>query len=300
MPQQWSAEIYRDVLEGLPVGVYMVDRNRQISFWNKEAERITGYLGQEVIGHFCHENLLMHCDANQTILCGAACPLARTMYDGQRRDAHIFLRHKAGQRVPVRARSIPIRDESGTVIGSAECFEERLTRGGTSSQRIPAGAELDQVTGLPAPSGMHTAIQSALADGGVSRTSFGILCVTIDDLERLRHLGGRQAINEVLYATGQTLLGGTRPEDSVGLWEEGRFAVLVQCGNAANLQSCAERLKRLASVVGVPWWGDRLSITVSIGGTMLRDTDSLETLLQRAGEAFAFSQAQPGNSVFVV
>jgi len=300
MPQEWSSDVYRDVLESLPLGVYLVDRRRQISFWNREAERITGYLAQEVIGHFCHENLLMHCDENQTVLCGTACPLSKTMYDGKRRDSHMFLRHKAGQRVPVRARTIPIRDESGMIAGSAECFEERLTRHGSTSQRIPADAELDKVTGLPVPRAMHAAFEALLQDTKVSRAAFGILCVTIDDLDRLRHLCGREAMHEVLYATGQTLLGGTRPDDLVGLWEQERFAVLVECGSIANLHSCAERLKRLVGTASVPWWGDRLSITLSIGGTMLRDGDSLESLLHRAGEAFALSRAQPGNSVLVV
>ena len=115
MPLELNPEIYRAVLESVPVGVYLTDRKRQIVFWNASAERITGYLGQEVIGHFCHDNLLMHCDENQVALCDGACPLAQTMQDGRTREANIFLRHKEGQRVPVRVQAVPLRDEFGVI-----------------------------------------------------------------------------------------------------------------------------------------------------------------------------------------
>src|ERR1700722_1766442 len=101
MPLELSPDIFRAVLESLPIGVYLTDRKRQIAFWNASAEKLTGYLGQEVIGHFCTDSLLMHCDDSQTALCSCACPLAQTMQDGRPRDVNVFLRHKEGQRVPV-------------------------------------------------------------------------------------------------------------------------------------------------------------------------------------------------------
>src|SRR5208282_2600710 len=128
MQSELNLEIYRAVLESVPMGVYLTDRKRQILFWNARAERITGYLGQEVIGRFCHENLLMHCDENQVALCGYECPLARAMQDGRAREANVFLRHKEGQRVPVHVSAVPLRDEFGAVIGAAEFFEERSFR----------------------------------------------------------------------------------------------------------------------------------------------------------------------------
>ena len=128
MQLELNLEIYRAVLESVPVGVYLTDRKRQILFWNTHAETITGYLGQEVVGRFCHDNLLMHCDENQVALCGCDCPLARAMQDGRAQEASVFLRHKDGQRVPVRVKAVPLRDESGAVIGAAEFFEERSFR----------------------------------------------------------------------------------------------------------------------------------------------------------------------------
>jgi len=150
MPLELNPEIYRAVLESLPIGVYLTDRKRQIAFWNTSAERITGYLAQEVIGHCCQDNLLMHCDGNQVALCGSACPLAQTMQDGRDREANMFLRHKDGQRVPVRVRAIPVRDEFGAIVGAAECFEVRSFQ--ATEMRCPhlrGNTSLDDVTQIP-------------------------------------------------------------------------------------------------------------------------------------------------------
>jgi diguanylate cyclase (GGDEF)-like protein/PAS domain S-box-containing protein len=301
MELKLNPDIYRTVLENLPIGVYLTDRNRQITFWNASAERITGYLGQEVIGHFCHDNLLMHCDEDQVALCGAACPLSRSMQDGRPRESNIFLRHKEGQRVPVRVHAVPLRDEFGVIIGAAEFFEERLVRA-TEMQcpHLKGDISLDKVTEIPDRQATLAGLGSALEEATTSEIPFGVLSIAVDNLDHLRHVYGCQAVNAVLYAAAQTLASGTRPEDLVGNWREDRFAVLVACPTADGLRSCAERLKRLVSLAAVPWWGDRLSVTVSMGGTMARPGDTVESLLGRAEQDLEAAAAAHADSVLVV
>jgi len=291
----------RAVLEDLPIGVYMTDRKRQIVFWNTSAERITGYLGQEVIGHFCHDNLLMHCDENHVILCGNACPLANTMHDGRPRETRAFLRHKEGQRIPVRVHAIPIRDEAGAIVGAAECFEETSFRAANiRSARFRSDVSLDGETEIPDRQAAQAGFHAALDEFAASQASFGVLSIAVDDVEHLRRVSGWQAANEVLYAVAQTLSSGTRPDDLVARWREDRFTALVRCPNADGLRSCAERLARLVSLASVPWWGDRLSVTVSAGGTMVRHGDGLESLLARAEEALHAAIAAHSDSVVVI
>jgi len=301
MGLELNLEIYRAVLESVPIGVYLTDRKRQILFWNTTSERITGYLGQEVIGRFCHDNLLMHCDENQVALCGCACPLARAMQDGRPQEANVFLRHKAGQRVPVRVKAVPLRDEFGVVIGAAEFFEERSFR--ATEMRCPylrGNVSVDHVTEIPDRQAMQAALSAALEEFDVFQVAFGVLAIAIDNLDHLRRVYGCQAVSAVLYATAQTLLAGTRSDDLVGRWKENRFAELVVCPANEGLRSCAERLKRLVSLASVPWWGDRLSFTVSVGATMVRRGDTVDALLGRAEEALEAAQALLGDSILLV
>jgi len=116
--------VFETAVDSLDVGVYLVDRHRKIVDWNRGAERISGYLRQDVTGRFCRDDILVHSDENEAVLCGTDCPLAGCMRDGQSREAPVYLRHRAGHRVPVHVRAVPLRDEKGNICGAAEIFEE--------------------------------------------------------------------------------------------------------------------------------------------------------------------------------
>ena len=74
-----SDNFYRSVFDNLNDGVYFVDVNRRITYWNKGAERLTGYSAAEVIGSCCADNLLRHITEEGQGLCAAECPLAQSI-----------------------------------------------------------------------------------------------------------------------------------------------------------------------------------------------------------------------------
>jgi PAS domain S-box-containing protein len=303
MPIGLSPDIYRAVLDCAPVGVYVVDPQRRIVFWNSAAERITGYLGQEVIGHFCHDNLLMHCDQESNILCGGNCPMANTMLDGQPRDASVFLLHKDGRRIPVRVRAVPVRDEFEAVVGSAEFFEES-TFGppGMHDRRRRAGSPHSDIPEIADRAAMLALVREALQKFTACEDGFGVLCAGIDKAAELRHTDGCHAARAVIYAAGQTMAAGIRPSDTVGLWneQEGRFVVLIAGADPGALTVCAERLRRLVKVAAVPWWGDHLSVTLSVGGTLVCPGDTVESLMERARQALEACLVKGSDSVSIV
>ena len=73
-----NENFYHTILDNLYDGVYFVDLDRKITYWNKGAERITGYTAGEVVGNRCFDNILMHVDSRGTLLCKDLCPLAAT------------------------------------------------------------------------------------------------------------------------------------------------------------------------------------------------------------------------------
>src|SRR4051794_35735697 len=90
-------EIYRSVLEGLQVGVYIVDRDRRLVFWNRGAEQITGHLRQEIMGRHCREHILLNCGAPGTPLCQSAiCPLNKTIREGKAQKATFLFSTRTG------------------------------------------------------------------------------------------------------------------------------------------------------------------------------------------------------------
>lgn len=295
----FDPEVYRTLLESMPNGVYVVDRERRVVLWNEGAERISGYLRQEVMGRRCQDDLLVHCDENNTILCGAACPLLETMNDGKPRVADVFLLHKCGQRVPVRVRAVPIRESGGTIIGAAEVFDERVllpeTEEHPNSQAVHDSA--DPLTGIPDQESARGHLEGWLLDFADSHIPFALLMIAIDGLGELRHSRGAGAAEAILRVAARTVSGNLRPSDVAGCWSGDRFAVILADCPAHALPRVAGMLQRILSAAAISWWGDHISITASIGSTAAIEGDTAETILGRAEAALAASLAEGGNRV---
>ena len=62
-------KFYKEILNSLQDGIYYLDRDRIITFWNRGAERLTGYKADQVIGKSCRDNLLNHINEHGSELC---------------------------------------------------------------------------------------------------------------------------------------------------------------------------------------------------------------------------------------
>ena len=87
MPPFQDPEIYRDILDGLQIGVSVLDLQKKIVFWSDGAEQITGYARIDVLGHSCAENILLHCNQNSCEMCAGKCPLAAALHNAKPAEA---------------------------------------------------------------------------------------------------------------------------------------------------------------------------------------------------------------------
>ena len=116
--------VFRAVMNSIFDGVYIVDRDRRIVFWNRGAQEITGYTAEEVSGRRCADNILNHIDENGRLLCTAACPLQHTLVTGEEVRAKVYPLHKSGRRFPVMTHIAPLRDGEGNIVAGIEVFRD--------------------------------------------------------------------------------------------------------------------------------------------------------------------------------
>ena len=114
------------ILDSLSDGVYVTDLDRRIIYWNKAAERITGWMAEEIVGLSCFQNILSHVDKDGHQLCGKEhCPLHRSIITGVGSGCPLmFAQRKGGQRIPMQTTIAPIRNTAGTIIGGVETFRD--------------------------------------------------------------------------------------------------------------------------------------------------------------------------------
>jgi PAS domain S-box-containing protein len=116
----------RLILDSLGDGVYVTDLERKITYWNKAAERITGWGPTDIVGCHCFDDILCHIDKDGHQLCGKEhCPLHRSIVTGVGSECPlVFAKKKDGQRVPVQVTVAPIRNAVGEIIGGVEVFRD--------------------------------------------------------------------------------------------------------------------------------------------------------------------------------
>jgi PAS domain S-box-containing protein len=72
------------ILDHTGDGIYVVDLECRILYWNKPAEEITGWKAEEVLGRRCRDDILIHVDRAGERLCEPGrCPLHRAMATDQ-------------------------------------------------------------------------------------------------------------------------------------------------------------------------------------------------------------------------
>ena len=275
--------IFEAVVESLETGVYLVDRHRKIVYWNRAAERISGYKRHDVTGRFCRDDLLVHCDENEKQLCGSSCPLVECMRDGQAREASVYLRHREGHRVPVHVRALPLRDPAGTIVGAAEIFEERGFVPDTDRRKddLARYGCQDECTKLPNQALMVSYLREHIGLFTEHAIPFGALLIEPERLQHFQAAHGQEAVRAILRVVGHTLKNTLRPTDYLGRWKGNQFLALLPGCAGQFLENVSHRLKGTVSGSGIQWWGDRLSVAIRVAGTAVAPQDTVESMVER-------------------
>jgi len=289
-----------DILQNLYDGVYLVDPDRKITFWNHSAERITGYAEESVSGSCCGDQILMHVDDSGKCLCEDGCPLQATLDDGEVREADVYLHHHDGHRVPVRVRTAPVRAANGEIIGAVEVFSENSERLALLERitDLEQAAMIDALTGLANRRFLSDRLTVCFGEKERYGWPFGVLFLDIDDFKNVNDRYGHQVGDETLKLVARVLLNNLRQFDLAGRWGGEEFVVVTPNIDATNIQAMAERLRVLVQKSDLRVAPHVVQVTVSIGATLPRPQDTIDSLIERADNLMYRSKDAGRNQVF--
>lgn len=288
---------YRTVLDQIRDGVYIVDPQRRIVFWNSGAEAISGFSRREVVGKSCADNLLVHVDDKGCGLCRNGCPLHATLADGAARQASVFLHHKLGHRIPVSVWVSPIRDESGAIAAAVEVFHDN-TQDIALNRRLAEFEQLallDPLTGLANRRYIDIHLKSCLDEWNRYKWPFSVLMFDLDHFKAVNDAHGHATGDEVLKMTSRVLFANLRSFDLAGRWGGEEFIAICLNLDAPRLHDLAERLRLLIQESALPHPSGPIRVTASIGAASAREGDSIQSILARA-DASLYKSKQTGRN----
>ncbi|MBI5511353.1 MAG: GGDEF domain-containing protein [Deltaproteobacteria bacterium] len=294
-----SRDLFREVVDSLEDGVYVVDRDRRITYWNRGAEHLAGYTAAEILGHRCADNLLLHVNEQGEVLCLAGCPLAATMARGAPVEAQIYLLHKDGHRVPVRVRALPVRDSQGLIVGAVETFAD-VSRQLAIEQHVAELrrlAMLDELTGLANRRYLENALRSRLEEHQRYGWRLGAVFLDIDHFKAINDSLGHAAGDRMLQMVARTLAATSRAFDLVGRFGGEEFVAIVANVDKVELLRIAERYRNLVQQSRLGHPDGARQVTISVGATLATMNDTMETLLCRADQLMYESKQRGRNRV---
>lgn len=280
-------ELLESALDNVAEGVVLTNDEGCIALWNRPAEAITGYPSGEIVGKRVREML------DRIVVGGTQHWLRWTDAESASRHGSLIqLRHKMGRQITVMARVMVLRDSLGARIGTGAIF-----RSTENFDALPHG-EFDEASeDRRARPDFDDRLARMHEDSLRSRTPFGVLWVAADQARGLRRTHGVRAVEAMLEKMENTLATALKSGEEIGRWGEDEFLVISRERNVKRLAEHGEILRGLARTTEFRWWGDRISLTVSIGLAQLERGESLAELLERAQEAMHVSLQAGGNQI---
>lgn len=133
-------EQYQNILNSISMGIFTVDREWRITFFNNKAEEITGLKATDVIGKYCH-------DVFRGELCPEGCYLKKAIEsEKEYSQGDVTILNKANHKVPINIIGSVLTDEKGNLIGGVGSFRDRSLEL-SLEKKLKASYTLDDMVG---------------------------------------------------------------------------------------------------------------------------------------------------------
>jgi len=286
-----NTEFFQQFAELLPFGMYVVDRQGRIVFWNNRASQITGYRAHDLVGRLYHDGLFAPCAPKENEPeSGESCPIESAIRDGKPVEAHQLLRHRQGHRIPVLAQAIPIRDDHGHVAAVAEIFQEEQAGAEGLCWITRTEGQSDPVLGIPSRATARQQLEISLVQRS---TGLGVFLIEVENIDQFARSRGKEMVVAVLRAVAQTLAHAMPVPHFLGAWENGSFLILAPNSTSELNDALQQRLAALGNGCAISWWGDEVVPHVRVACTMLEQQDTAASLIARL-EALQMRAASAG------
>lgn len=285
------AELLEAALDSRPDGIALLGIDGKVVFWNRAAEAVTGYAAIEIMERPIPElleSLLFDSELLGDLPLGTPLPVNR--------GALVHVRHKLGDILQVIARRAVLRDVLGDRIGTAVVFHPAA-----SLDALPHGEFEQHGASEESRAVFDERLQAEFEDFGRGGPPFGVLWIGVDQGAELRKSHGVAACQAMFDKVRRALAQGLRPTDEMARWGDNEFLVVTHERSAEMLVAHAQMLVGMTRTADFRWWGDRISLSVSIGVAQAErgSGETLPELLERARQAMETSSSTGGNRTAV-
>ena len=287
-------ESLREILDAVSDGVYVTTAEREIVFWSKGAEGITGYSSEEVLNRHCYDNILVHTDVLGKNLCFDGCPLQKCIETGERQEVkEVFLKRKNGERLGVYVKGSVL--QVGEERYGVEVFGELQSVAGSALaewlKQLSDASIVDQLTGLYNRRYIDTILDQQYELFKRHFQRFGLVMIDVDKFQNINDSFGHLAGDEALKLVASVVQRSMRSMDFLARFGGDEFIILCPLIELEGVEKLSGRIVELVhhSVLSsLESQKNVIKVSVSVGGSMVDYKDkSAADVIARANEALS-------------
>ena len=297
-----TVDFYREILDNLYDGIFFVDKEGCITYWNRGATSLTGYSSADVQGrNYC--DIFQPLDKQGKHLCeNDACPIRRVFDISTMTEVDAYICHKEGHLLPISIRIAPVREVSQQYVVAVEIHSSSSPRY-AMRQRLEELQELamhDPLTGIANRRFVEISLAARLEELKRYGFDFSVLFIDADHFKTINDTHGHSVGDRILKMISATVANSLRSFDIIGRWGGEEFVVLLIHTKGEDLFRLADRLRRLVENSALTLdTGETLKVTVSMGATAAHKGDTVESLVERADKLMFESKRRGRNQVSV-
>jgi diguanylate cyclase (GGDEF)-like protein/PAS domain S-box-containing protein len=253
----------RVTLDSIGDGVLSTDVNCNVTYLNKEAERMTGWSRDDAIGQPISEVFqLIDSQTHQ------AAPNPVSMVIQHKKPmglyANSLLVRQDGYKAPIEDSVAPIFNRHGDVTGAVVTFHD-VTQAQAMAQKMSHLAQHDYLTGLPNRMLLNDRLSQAVAYANRTSTQLAVLFLDLDNFKHINDSLGHPIGDQLLESVSKRLLTQVRQSDTVSRQGGDEFVILVL--HEAYAENVAITAEKILNALGQPYYiaEHELHITTSIG-----------------------------------
>jgi diguanylate cyclase (GGDEF)-like protein len=156
-------------------------------------------------------------------------------------------------------------------------------------------ALLDPLTGVGNRRYAEMNIKFRLAEMDRYKWPFGVLFIDLDNFKDINDTYGHEVGDSVLEMTAKTLTNSLRSFDTVCRWGGEEFVAIIVNVDHQHLPAVCEKLRAMIEHSSISLDSRNIGVTVSIGATIAREDDSMESIMRRVDKLMYRSKSQGRN-----
>lgn len=297
-----TVDFYREILDNLYDGIFFVDTDGCITYWNKGADSLTGYRSSDVLGrNYCE--IFKPLDKHGNHLCeNDACPIRRVLDSSTLNEVEAYICHKEGHLIPISIRIAPVREVDRHFVVAVEIHNSGSPRY-AMRQRLEELQEMamhDPLTGIANRRFVEISLAARLEELKRYGFIFAIMFADVDNFKQINDTHGHTVGDRILKMISATIANSLRSFDVIGRWGGEEFVILLVNIQPETLFSLSDRLRRLVEKSQLTLdTGEKISVTVSIGTAIARIDETHDSLVARADKLMYESKRRGRNMVSI-